>query len=110
MRLTVAGTDTRWGGLSRSGDGSLLVVAGVDAAAGTAWSASRRTVGTLRFDGAIDVSTSFNSSMYGTGIFGAASVDGSGFWAVGGASLITTRGVWYTPARSTSFRNTSIVW
>jgi len=110
MRLTVAGTDTRWGGLSRSGDGSLLVVAGVDAAAGAAWSTSRRTVGTLRFDGAIDVSASFNASMYSTGIFGAASVDGSGFWAVGGAPLITTRGVWYIPARGTSFRNTSIVW
>jgi hypothetical protein len=41
---------------------------------------------------------------------GAASVDGSGFWAVGGASLITTRGVWYIPARGTSLRNTSIVW
>ena len=110
MRLTVAGTDTRWGGLSRSGDGRMLCVAGIDAAAGSTWATVRRTVGSVLYDGSIDVSATFNTTMYTTGIYGAASVDGSGFWAVGGSGSITTRGVWYITARGTSFRNTSIIW
>ena len=110
MRLTVAGTDTRWGGLSRSGDGRMLCVAGIDAAAGSAWAAVRRTVGSVMYDGSIDVSATFNTTMYTTGIFGAASADGSGFWAVGGSGSMATRGVWYITARGTNFRNSSNIW
>ena len=108
LRLTVAGTDTRWGALSRSDDGRYIVVAGVDAAPGAAWSAEKRTVGTLSFTGEVNVSTSFlPSQMYANGIFAAGSVDGSGFWACGAGTATNLRGVAYIPAGN---RSGTVVW
>jgi hypothetical protein len=110
MRLTVAGTDTRWGGLSRSDDGRFVVVAGVDAAPGSAQAGTRRTVGTLAWNGTVVVNTAFNSSVNSNGLFGAGSVDGTSFWVSGAGTTAQARGVWHIFAGRDGGRNGTIVW
>ena len=97
-RLTLGGSDTRWGSLSRSGDGRLLVIGGIDAAPGGAVTGARRVIGTLSYTGAIDVSTSVNGTLGLTGIWAAASNDGSGFWSLLGSPNALERGIFYTQA------------
>jgi hypothetical protein len=98
FRLTVGGADTRWGGLTLSGDGQYLVVAGCDAAPGTSVAGATRVVGTLRYDGVVDVSTSLGGGAYTNAIWGAATQDATEFWTVGSSATASLRGVWFVPA------------
>src|SRR6476469_2753062 len=95
--LTLAGTSTAEGQLTRSVDGRFLILAGYDAATGTAditnttATATNRVVGRVAADGTINTSTTINDAFGGTStttgsIRGAASVDGSSFWAAGSVS------------------------
>lgn len=111
MRLTVGGVNTLWGSLSRSGDGRMLVVAGVDAAPGSPVVNVSRVVGTVSFDGVVDVSTAVGgdgSTIYNTGIWSATTVDGSGFWTVGSSTNNLWRGNFYTPAGT--YNNATLIW
>lgn len=87
-RLTVSGTATSEGFLSRSADGQFIAVAGYDAAVGTASVTSssvgtvNRVAGLVKADGTIDTTTAI--STWGGGSPGnarsATTVDGTGFW------------------------------
>jgi hypothetical protein len=110
MRLTVGGTDSRWGQLSRSDDGRFICIAGVNAAPGSAWASAARTIGTLGYDGVVDVSTAFNSTMFSNGLWSASSSDGSAFYAVGSAPTALTRGIWYITAGGTTAADNALIW
>jgi hypothetical protein len=87
--LTAAGNSTTEGMITRSTDGSFIIVTGYDAVPGTpsvSSSASltiNRVIGRIAADGSIDTSTT-TTAFSGTSIRGAASDNGSRFWATGG--------------------------
>ncbi|HEX7480563.1 MAG TPA: esterase-like activity of phytase family protein [Polyangiales bacterium] len=97
--LTMSGTASSEGGISLSGDGHYLALAGYDAPTGTAAVASTAVATVNRITGRIDASGTINSTTrFTTGfdlnnIRGAATNDGTGFWAGGAGSA--TKGVWY---------------
>lgn len=88
---TVSGTATSEGLLSQSVDGRYLIAVGYDAAPGTASVASsasasvNRVIARIALDGTIDTSTALSDVFSGNNIRGAASEDGSQFWATGAA-------------------------
>lgn len=90
--LTASGTATSECLLSRSVDGQSLVITGYDAAPGTAAIAATtsaavaRTIGSIGADGVVDSSTTVTDAFSGNNIRSATTVDGSAFWATGGAS------------------------
>jgi hypothetical protein len=93
--LTLSGTATSEGGLSRSENGSYLVLAGYGTAPATAnvstslTNAVNRVIGRVGVDFSnVDTSTRFVAAFSGNSVRGAASVDGSVLWAsgTGGAS------------------------
>ncbi|MDO7848206.1 IPT/TIG domain-containing protein [Hymenobacter sp. M29] len=94
--LTVAGSSSTDGGLTRSANGAYLVVGGYDAAPGTTGVAAldptlnNRIVGRVAADGTVDTSTRLTDA---TGnLRSAASVDGTSFYTAG-----STGGVRYVP-------------
>lgn len=90
--LTVSGTATSEGALSRSSDGQFVVLAGYDAPVGTASlttstsSTWNRVAGRVSATGVIDTSTRINALISGSSVRSATSDDGSQFWVGGGAS------------------------
>ena len=96
--LTLSGTATSEGGLSRSADGRYLTLAGYAVApsvGGTTTGASR-VVGRVDATGAADTSTTLAATAFaGSNVRGATSVDGTSFWVSGTASSSANGGVWY---------------
>lgn len=90
--LTLSGTATSEGALSRSADGRYVTLAGYDAVPGTASVTSspsatvNRIVGRLDGAGAVDTSTRMSAAFSGGNVRGATSVDGTAFWATGSVS------------------------
>lgn len=88
-RLTLSGSATSEGALSRSADGRFLTLAGYDADPGTASVASSasasvaRVIGRVDGTGVVDTSTALTDAYSGGNIRGAATDDGSRFWTVG---------------------------
>jgi hypothetical protein len=99
--LTAAGNSTSEGHLSRSADGLFLVVAGYDAAPGTASvsttapSMVNRVVARIDITGNVDTTTALNDA--GGNPRGAASSDGVGLWVSTSSS-----GIRYTTLGSTT--------
>ncbi|MFL6140241.1 MAG: ExeM/NucH family extracellular endonuclease [Labedaea sp.] len=88
-RLTVSGSATSEGELTRSADGRYLTVAGYDADPGTAGvvgtttSAVARVVARVDGTGAVDTSTAITDAFSTSNVRGAATDDGSRFWVSG---------------------------
>ena len=95
--LTLSGSATSEGGLSRSADGRFLLLAGYDAAPGTAGvvattsTATPRVIARVGNAGTIDTTTSFDNQFGGNNIRSVASLNGTDLYAVGANS-----GVVYT--------------
>ncbi|MBX3409228.1 MAG: PEP-CTERM sorting domain-containing protein [Phycisphaeraceae bacterium] len=91
-RLTMSGTATSEGTLTRSADGRYLTLGGYDAAPGTASIASSTTANVNRvaarvgFSGDVDTSTAITDAFSGNNIRSVVSNDGSQFWMTGGNS------------------------
>jgi hypothetical protein len=89
-RIAASGTATSDGMLTRSADGRYLLATGYDAAVaaasvvGASSTAVPRVVGRIYADATIDSSTALTDAASGVNFRGAASLDGSGFWVVGG--------------------------
>lgn len=89
-RLTDSGTATSDGFLSRSSNGSYLVVPGYDADPGTAGIASTasatvpRVIARVDSAGSIDTTTALTDAYSANNFRSVASVDGSAFWLGGG--------------------------
>jgi len=100
---TVSGSATSEGLLSQSVDGRYLIAVGYDAIPGTASIAAstsatvNRVIARIALDGTIDTSTALTDVFSGNNIRGAASEDGSQFWATG-----ATNGVVLAPLGATS--------
>jgi hypothetical protein len=87
--LTVSGSATSEGALSRSGDGRYLVLAGYPALPGIASVASAsalRVIGRVDGGGVTDTTTMLSGVYSANNIRSATSVDGSAFWAGGTGS------------------------
>jgi hypothetical protein len=88
--FTNSGTATSDNNLTRSADGRYLVLAGYNAApgtasiTGTAAATTNRIIGRVAADGSFDTSTRINDAFGTTNFRSAASLDGSAFYAVGG--------------------------
>ncbi len=89
--LTAAGTATNECAISRSTNGSYILITGYNAAVGTATVASTmsatvpRVIGRVDANGVVD-STTTTTSFSGSGIRSAASDDGINLWAVGAST------------------------
>lgn len=100
LRLTAAGSSTAEGQLTRSVDGQYLIATGYDAATGTASIAgsssatTKRVIARIDSDATIDTTTGL-TSFSGGNIRGAASTDGTKFWATGSRT-----GIVYAPLGS----------
>ncbi|MEO7328976.1 MAG: hypothetical protein ABI193_10380, partial [Minicystis sp.] len=100
--LTMSGTATSEGGLSRSANGSYLTLVGYDAAVGTASittstsAAINRIVGRINGAGVVDTTTRLDASFSGANPRSATSSNGTDIWASGTASPSASGGVWYT--------------
>ena len=87
--LTASGTATSEGLLTRSADGRYLILTGYDAATGTAAvngttsAAVQRVVGRVDINGVVDTTTTLGTAFSGGNVRGAASLDGTSFWATG---------------------------
>lgn len=87
--LTMSGSSTSDGHLTRSTNGEFLVLTGYDAAPGTASvtattsTVAPRVIGRVAANGTIDTTTT-TTSFSATNIRSAATVDGTAFWTVGG--------------------------
>jgi hypothetical protein len=90
--LTISGTSTADGQLTRSVDGAYLVLAGYDAApgtaaiAGTTAAAVNRIVGRVAADGTINATTTINDAFSSGNFRSAATADGQSFYGVGSVS------------------------
>ena len=108
--LTNTGSSSTDALLTRSADGTFLVLTGYDAAVGTlalsatTSAANNRVVGRIAANGNFDTSTRLADGFSGGNIRSAASVDGSAFWAVG-----STGGVRYAPFGNPAASSTIVV-
>jgi predicted extracellular nuclease/subtilisin-like proprotein convertase family protein len=90
-RLVASGTASSEGSLTRSVDGTCLVLAGYDTATGTASitgstaATINRVVGVVDGDGDVDTTTALADAASGSNPRGAASTDCSAVWITGGA-------------------------
>lgn len=97
--FSLAGTATSEGALTRSVDGRYVLLAGYDSVPGntTVMDNSKRVIGRVAADGAVDTSTSFDGlSGAGNNIRSAASTDGTALWVSG------VLGIAYTTLGSTA--------
>src|SRR5262249_24101127 len=96
--LTMSGSATSEGSLSRSGDGHFLLLAGYGTAPGTTsvastlTSAVNRIVGRIDAAGTADTSTRPTTAFSGNNVRGATSDDGTTLWVSGAGGA--TGGVW----------------
>lgn len=94
--LTASGTATSEGLLTRSADGQYLILTGYDAALGTAGITTststtvQRVIGRVDYNGIVDTSTTLGTAFSGGNVRGAASLDGTTYWADGGATGVVT--------------------
>jgi hypothetical protein len=96
--LLLSGTATSEGGLSRSGDGHFLQLAGYAGVAGMTTTGTTRVVGRTDAAGNVDTTTRLAAAAFsGSNVRGAASVDGQNFWVSGTSSTATGGGLWYVP-------------
>jgi hypothetical protein len=97
LPFTNSGTASSEGGLSLSGDGRYLVLAGYAATIPTAGvkgaAGINRVVARIDASGAIDTSTQLTTAFVGDNVRGATSQDGNSFW-VEGSSTGTSGGIW----------------
>lgn len=111
--LTMGGSSTGEGGLSRSVDGRYLLVAGYDAAvgtaavAGTASTTTNRVIGRIDSTGTIDTSTAADF-LSGNSIRSASSNDGKNLWAAGAGGIFHT--TFGSTAKPTSLLSTNFRW
>lgn len=114
--LTAAGSATSEGQLSRSADGLFLVVAGYDAAPGTAGVATtapgtvNRVVARIDVSGSVDTTTALNDAAGNAR--GAASSDGNALWissSSGGVRYTTLGSATTSTPLSSSQTNTRVV-
>ena len=90
--LVASGTATSEGLLTRTVDGTAVIAGGYNAATGTASITSsnsstiNRTIGVIKYDGSVDVTTKLSDNISPSNIRSAASTDGTSFW-VGNAAL-----------------------
>ncbi|MDI7267661.1 MAG: hypothetical protein QME96_06675 [Myxococcota bacterium] len=100
--LTLSGSATSEGNLTLAATGAFLALAGYAAEPGVAGiaattaSAVNRVVARVNVDFGVDTSTRFATAFSGGNVRGAATSDGSAFWATGSAS-----GTWYIPFGTT---------
>jgi hypothetical protein len=100
--LTLSGTATSEGGLTRSENGAFLSLVGYGAALGTASVGSTQSATTNRVVArvsaalAVDTSTATSTGFNGNNVRSATSSDGTGFWVFGNGSS-GTGGVHYLP-------------
>jgi len=100
--LTIGGTGTTEGMISKSADGRFVTVTGYDIApgtasvAGTTTAATNRVVGRIDHLGNVDTTTAFTTAFNTNTIRGATTNDGTGIWASGNGSG-GTGGVWFQP-------------
>lgn len=89
--LTITGTSTAEGQLSRSEDGRFVLVGGYDAAVGMATSSgtANRTIGRLDNTGTLDTSTS-SDFLSNNSFRGVASNNGNDLWAAGASGIVYT--------------------
>lgn len=89
--LTITGSSTAEGQLSRSEDGKFVLVGGYDAAVGMATSSgsANRTIGRLDSLGNLDTSTS-SDFLTGNSFRGVASNNGTDLWAAGASGIVYT--------------------
>ena len=91
--VTISGTATSDGQLTRSLDRRYVVLAGYGAApglasvTGTASSAVPRVVARVAADGSLNSSTALGAAFSGNHVRAAASADGAAFWAAGSSSV-----------------------
>lgn len=98
--VTVAGSSTAEGGLSRSGNGAYLTLGGYGVAPGTATANASRVVARVDAAGTIDSTTVLTGAL-NSSIRGATSQDGTAFWASGNGNQ-NTGGVHYITLGSTA--------
>jgi hypothetical protein len=108
-RLILSGTATSEGALSRSADGSALLMAGYDAAlgggsslSGTAAASVNRTVGLIYADGSVNTSTALTDFASANNPRSATSSNGTDIWITGGVG-----GVRYTTLGATTSNDLS---
>ncbi|APR76251.1 5'-nucleotidase [Minicystis rosea] len=95
--LTLSASAPSEGGLSRSGDGRYLTLAGYAVPPGSSSTSAPRVVARVDTFGLVNTTTSLGTNVFaGSTIRGATSVDGSGFWASGNGNN-GSGGVWYAP-------------
>ena len=96
LALTETGTSTVDANLSRSADGRYLLLTGYNTPPGTAslsgttTATVNRVVGRIAASGAINTTTRITDAFSATTVRGAASVDGSSFYVVGGNSGVVS--------------------
>ncbi|MBS2014708.1 MAG: hypothetical protein JST00_17605 [Deltaproteobacteria bacterium] len=99
--LTLRGTGTTEGTLSRSDDGAFVVLAGYDAPPGTASVATTtaatvaRVVGRVTKAGVVDTSTALTGAYDEASPRAAATADGTAFWVSGDNGTGNTGGIYY---------------
>lgn len=99
--FTLSGNSTTEGGLTRSGNGSYVVLGGyaaipnTAAIAGTTSAGTNRVVARVDAAGNIDTTTRLDAAFSTTNIRGAASNDGTAFWASGASGASMSGGVFY---------------
>jgi hypothetical protein len=101
--FSLAGTGTSEGELSRSVDGHYVVLGGyaavptTSAVAGTMATTVNRVVARVDAMGNVDTSTTLGTTAFSSNpIRGAATIDGTSFWATGNGSS-SGGGAWYAP-------------
>lgn len=103
--LTLSGSATSEGALSRSANGLFLTFAGYNANAGTASIASsasatvNRVAGLVTYDGQYTLAARTDQGFSGNNVRGAVTVDGSGFW-LSGTGGGGSGGIWYVEGTS----------
>jgi hypothetical protein len=98
--LLIGGSSITEGGLSRSGDGHYVVLAGYSVALGgtTTTTGVARIVGRVGATGPADTTTILPATAFaGASVRGAAAATGDDFWVSGTSSSSTAGGVWYLP-------------
>jgi hypothetical protein len=102
--FTNSGSASSEGGLSLSGDGRYLTLAGYNATPGTltvASSASPREVARVDAAGTVNTTTQVTTAFLADNFRGATSQDGTGFWIAGGNGTPSSAGIWYVGLGST---------
>jgi hypothetical protein len=105
--LTSSGSATSEGALTRSVDGQYLVIAGYNAAPGTAGVAGSasasvaRVVGRIDAGGNIDTTTALTDAFTGNNIRSATTIDGTSFW-IAGPGVTSNNGIRFATLGATT--------